>query len=120
MDSPEKNLIQTYRYDNSKYTKIILCYHATFFATCIWKFPEIQFWPPNLYSYMMLLFHVWKPGIYCQPPKINSLAKITIFIYTTVIFQLIATDNFYFGTSVKCQRHSNIFTEAHILVYKWP
>ena len=60
----KKNNTQTYRYDDSKYTKIILGYHATFFATCIWKLHEIQFWTPNLYSYMMWLFHVWKPGIY--------------------------------------------------------
>ena len=59
-----KNHIQTYRYDDSKYTKMILGYHATFFATCIWKLHEIQFWSPNLYSYMMWLFHVWKRGIY--------------------------------------------------------
>ena len=64
IDSPEKNHMQTYRYDDSKYTKMILGYHATFFATCIWKLHEIQFWPPNLYSYMMWLFDVWKPGIY--------------------------------------------------------
>ena len=51
----------------TKYTKIILGYYATFFATCIWKLHEIQFWPPYLSTYriMMWLFHVWKPGIYC-------------------------------------------------------
>ena len=64
IDSPEKNHMRTYRYDDSKYNKIILGYHATFFATCIWKLHEIQFWPPNLYSYMMWLFDVWKSGIY--------------------------------------------------------
>ena len=45
--------------------------------------------------------------------------KDNYFICITDIFQLIATDNFHFGTSVKCRRHSNIFYEAHILVYKW-
>ena len=60
----KKKHVLTYRYDDSKYTKMILGYHATFFATCIWKLHEIQIWPSNLYSYMMWLFHVWKPGIY--------------------------------------------------------
>ena len=43
IDSPEKNYVRTYRYDDSEYTKIILGYHATFFATCILKLREIQF-----------------------------------------------------------------------------
>ena len=43
IDSPEKNHVRTYRYDDSKYTKMILGYHTTFFATCIWKLHEIQF-----------------------------------------------------------------------------
>ena len=59
-----KNPIRTYHYDDSKYTKMILGNQATFFATCIWKLHEVQFWPPNLRSYMMWSFHVWKPGIY--------------------------------------------------------
>ena len=44
----------------------------------------------------------------------DSLAKTTIFICITVIFQLIATDNFHFGTSVNVGDTQNIFTEAHI------
>ena len=44
---------RTYRYDDSEYTKMILGYHATFFATCILKLREIQFWPSNLHSYRM-------------------------------------------------------------------
>ena len=31
IDSPEKNHERTYGYDDSKYTKMILGYHATFF-----------------------------------------------------------------------------------------
>ena len=50
--------------------------------------------------------------------KNGSLAKATTFIYITAIFQLTATYDFQFGISTKCQQHSNIFTEAHILVYK--
>ena len=64
IDSPEKNHVRTYRYDDSENTKMILGYHATFFAICILELSEIQFWPSNLHSYMMWLLRVWKPGIY--------------------------------------------------------
>ena len=48
IDSLEKNHERTYRYDDSKYTKMILGYHATFFAACIWKLHEIQ-----------ICIHIW-------------------------------------------------------------
>ena len=40
--------------------------------------------------------------------------KGNYFICITVIFQLIATDNFHFGTPLKCRRHSKYF---HLCAY---
>ena len=64
---------------------------------------------------MMWLFHVWKLGLYCWPPKIDCLATTTNFICMLVIFQLIGTDYFQLGTSVKCRRHSKYFHWSPIL-----
>ena len=54
IDSPEKNHVHTYRYDDSKYTKMILGHHATFFATCIWKLDEILA-PKSVFIYDVII-----------------------------------------------------------------
>ena len=98
-----KNHVRTYRYDDSKYTKMILGYHATFFATCIWKLHEIQFWP-------QICIHTCLKAWYIQLTSKNCpLSNANYFICITGILHLIATDNFHFRTSVKCRRHSKYF-----------
>ena len=52
MDSPEKIAYEHIAMIILKYTKIILGYHTTFFAACIWKLHEIQFGPK-------ISFYIW-------------------------------------------------------------
>ena len=52
IDSPEKNHVWTYRYDDSKYTKIILGYDATFLLHAFESCMKFNFGP-------QICIHIW-------------------------------------------------------------
>ena len=52
IDSPEKNHVRTYRYDDSKYTKMILGYHAPFLLHAFENCMKFNFGP-------QICIHIW-------------------------------------------------------------
>ena len=69
--------------------------------------------PKSLFTYDVTISYL-KAWYTLLTTKNWFFGKGNYFICITVIFQLIATDNFHFGTPVKCPRHSKYF---HLCAY---
>ena len=78
MDSLEKNHIQSYCYGNSKYTKIISGFHATFVLHAFESCMKFNF-GPKISIHIWCDYFMFESLVYtANHQKIDSLAKATI------------------------------------------